>query len=89
MECCTNRKTICIILKTHFETTGFRRIMLQNMIVLEKCLHFVDNGELGDSYNKAAKIQPILEKLVECFKLLCQLECNISIDDSPLLWRTP
>ena len=54
MECCANRKSICIILKAHFETTGFRRIMLQNMIVLEKCLHFVDNGELGDSYNKAA-----------------------------------
>ena len=61
--------------------------MLQNMIVLENCLHFVDNGELDDSYNKAAKIQPILEKLVECFKLLCQLECNISTDDSPLLWK--
>ena len=55
------------------------------MVLLEKFLHFVNNEELGDSYNKAAKIQPILEKLVERFKLLCQLERDMSIDKSLLL----
>ena len=55
------------------------------MVLLEKCLHFVDNEELHDSYNKATKIQPTLEKLVEPFKLLCELEHDISIDESLLL----
>ena len=41
--------------------------------------------KLSDSYNKSAKIQPILEKLVERFKLLCKLERDISIDESLLL----
>ena len=69
--------------KNLFETPEFRS---QNkMVLLEKFLHFVNNEEPGDSYNKAAKIQPILEKLVERFKLLCQLERDISIDKSLLL----
>ena len=69
--------------KNLFETPEFRS---QNkMVLLEKFLHVVNNEELGDSYNKAAKIQPILEKLVERFKLLCQLERDISIDKSLLL----
>ena len=34
-----------------------------NIVLLEKFWHFVDNDELGDFYNKSAKIQPILEKL--------------------------
>ena len=57
------------------------------MVLLEKFWHFVDNDELGDSYNKSAKIQPILEKLLERLKLLCELERNISIDESLLLWK--
>ena len=57
------------------------------MVLLEKCLHFVDNEELHDSYNKATKIQPTLEQLVEPFKLLCELEHDISIDESLLLWK--
>ena len=69
--------------KNLFETPEFRS---QNkMVLLEKFLPFVNNEELGDSYNKAAKIQPILEKHVERFKLLCQLERDISIDKSLLL----
>ena len=55
------------------------------MVLLEKFLHFVNNEEPGDSYNKAAKIQPILEKLVERFKLLRQLERDMSIGKSLLL----
>ena len=52
-----------------FETPGFRRIISQNKIALsETFLHFVDNEELGDSYNKSAKIQPTLEKLLESFE---------------------
>ena len=51
------------------ETPGFRRIISQNKIVLtETFLQFVDNEELGDPYNKSAKIQPTLEKLLESFK---------------------
>ena len=57
------------------------------MVLLEKFYDFVDNEELGNSYNKAAKIQPILEKLVERFKLLCELKCDISTDESLLLWK--
>ena len=61
------RKTICIILKTNF----LRPQALDELLVLlEIFLHLVDNEELGDSYNKAVKIQPILEKLVKRFKLL-------------------
>ena len=71
-----------------FGTPGFRRIISQNkMVLLENFLHFNDNEELGDSYNKAAKIQPILEKLLERFKLLCELERDISIDEFLLLWK--
>ena len=71
-----------------FETLGFRRIMSQNkLILLEKFLHFVDNQALGESYNKAAKIQPILEMLVDRFQLLLELERDISIDESLLLWK--
>ena len=71
-----------------FETPGFRRIISHDkMVLLEKFLHFDDNEELGDSYNKAAKIQPVLEKLVKRFKLLYKLERNISIDESILLWK--
>ena len=68
-----------------FETPGFRRIISQNK--MEKFLYFVDNEEFSVSYNKASKIQPILEKLVERFKLLCELEGDISIDESLLLWK--
>ena len=57
------------------------------MVLVEKFLHFVDKEELGDSYDKSAKIQPILEKLVERSKLLCELECNISIGEFLLLWK--
>ena len=39
------------------------------MVLLEKVLHFDDNEELGDSYNKAAKIQSILEKTCETFQI--------------------
>ena len=71
-----------------FETPGFRRIISHDkMVLLEKFLHFDDNEELGDSYNKAAKIQPVLEKLVKRFKLLYKLERNIAIDESILLWK--
>ena len=57
------------------------------MVLLEKVLHFDDNEELGDSYNKAAKIQPILEKTCETFQILYKLKRNISIDESLLLWK--
>ena len=71
-----------------FETPGFRRIISQiKMVLLEKLLHFVDNKELGNSYNKAAKLQPILGKLVKRFKLLCEFEYDISTDESLLLWK--
>ena len=72
-----------------FDNPGFRRILSQNKMVLLKIfLHFVDNEELGDSYNKATKIQPLLEKLVGRFILICELEHDISIDESLLLWDT-
>ena len=63
-----------------FEIPVFRWIISQNkMVLLEKFLHFVDNEELGDCYNTAAQIQPILKKLVQRFKLLCELERDMSI----------
>ena len=49
------------------------------MVLLETFLHFVDNEELGNSYNTAAQIQPILKKLVQRFILLCELERDMSI----------
>ena len=58
------------------------------MVLLKNFLHFVDNEELGDFYNKATKIQPLLEKLVGRFILICELEHDISIDESLLLWDT-
>ena len=64
-----------------FETPGFRRIIFQNkMTMLEKFLHFVDNEELGDSYNKSVKIQSILDKITQQFKFLLELGSNVSID---------
>lgn len=65
-----------------FETPGFRRIIFQNKItMLEKFLHFVDNEELGDSYNKSVKIQSILDKITQQFKFLLELGSNVSIDE--------
>ena len=62
-----------------FEAPGFQRIISQNeLVLLERFLHFVGDEELGDSYNKAARIQPILDKLVEQFNFLLELERNIS-----------
>ena len=57
------------------------------MVLLEKFLHFVDNEELADSYNKATKIQLILANLVESLKLPCQLESDISNNNSLLQWK--
>ena len=71
-----------------FAAPGFRLIISQNeLVLLEKFLHFVDDEELGYSYNKAVKIQPILDKLVEQFKLLLELERNVSFGESRLLWK--
>ena len=66
---------------------GLEELYQNKIILLEIFLHFVDNEELGDSFNKAAKIQPILEKHVERFKPLCEMECDIFIDESFLLWK--
>ena len=42
-------------------TPGFRRLMSQNkLLLIEKYLHFVDNQELEENYNRSAKIQPVL-----------------------------
>ncbi|XP_065652095.1 piggyBac transposable element-derived protein 4-like [Hydra vulgaris] len=64
-------------------TPGFRRLMSQNkLLLIEKYLHFVDNQELEENYNRSAKIQPVLVSLIEHFKLLLNLSRDISIDES-------
>ncbi|XP_065673943.1 piggyBac transposable element-derived protein 4-like [Hydra vulgaris] len=69
-------------------TPGFRRLMSQNkLLLIEKYLHFVDNQELEESYNRSAKIQPVLVSLIERFKLLLNHSRDISIDESLLLWK--
>ena len=71
-----------------FQTPGFRRILSQNkLVLLEKFLHFCNNQELPENYNKTAKIQPVLEMLNKRFKLLINLERDLSIDESLLLWK--
>ena len=55
--------------------------------MLEKFLHFCNNQELPENYNKTAKIQPVLEMLNKRFKLLINLERDLSIDESLLLWK--
>ena len=74
VEYCTNRKSICIILKINFlRAQGLEGLYHKIRWHYYKIfLHFVNNEEFGDSYIKAVKIQPILEKLVERFKLLCE-----------------
>ena len=43
-----------------FDTPGFCRIMPHNKLVLKKkIIHFVDNNELGQNYDRLAKINPI------------------------------
>ena len=71
-----------------FETPGFKRIMSQNKLVLiEKYIHFVDISELGNTYNRSAKIEPVHAYLVERWQSLLTLECNISVDEALLLWK--
>lgn len=53
-----------------FEAPVFQHISQNELVLLERFLHFVGDEELGDSYNKAARIQPILDKLVEQFNFL-------------------
>ena len=57
------------------------------MVLLEKFLYFVNDEELGDSYNKSVKIQSTLDKFVQRFKFPLELEINVSIDESLFPWK--
>ena len=71
-----------------FETQGFRKIIFQNKLVLiEKYIHFVDISELGESYNRSSKIHPIHKYIVERWRSLLTLGCDISLDEALLLWK--
>ena len=49
-----------------FETTGFRKIISQNkLILIEKYIHFVNISQLGKSYNRSSKIHPLQNYIVE------------------------
>ena len=80
MECCRNRKSFCVVLKTIFlRPCDLEELYIKMIVLLENLLNFIDNEELGDSYNETSRILQILEKLVECFKLLCELETVYSL----------
>ena len=71
-----------------FETSGFRKIISQNKLVLiEKYIHLVDISELGESYNRSSKIRPIHKYIVERWHSLLTLGIDISIDEALLLWK--
>ena len=71
-----------------FETPGFKRIIQQNKLVLiEKYINFVDIGEIGNEYNRSAKIKPIHAYLVDRWQSLLTNECDISVDEALLLWK--
>ena len=57
-----------------FETPGFKRIIPQNkLILIEKYIHFDDITELGNEYNRSAKIEPIHAYLVKRWQSLLTL----------------
>ena len=68
-----------------FGTPGFKRILPQNKLVLiEKYVHFVDIAELGDTYSRPAKIEPIHSYLIERWQSLLTLKCEVSVDKTLL-----
>ena len=71
-----------------FETPGFKKIIPQNELVLiEKYIHFVDTSELGESYSRSSKIHPIHKYIVEHWQSLLTLGRDVSIDEALLLWK--
>ena len=50
-------------------------------------MHFVDIPELGDTYSRSAKIEPIHSYLVERWQSLLTLEGEVSVDEALLLWK--
>ena len=61
-----------------FETPEFKRILPQ----------FVDITELSDTYGRSAKIEPIYSYLVERWQSILTLECEVSVDETLLLWKS-
>ena len=73
---------------TLFSTPGLKSYMSYNKFkLIDKFLHFVDNEELGDSYAKSAKIQPVWDYMNERYSMLYTPKQNIAIDESLLLWK--
>ena len=69
-----------------FETPRFKRILPQKrLLLIEKYVHFVDIAELGNTYCRYAKIEPIHSYLVERWQSLLALECEVSVDETLLL----
>ena len=71
-----------------FETPGFRKTISQNKLVLiEKYIHFDNISELGERYNRSSKIHPIHKYIAERWQSLLTLGCDVSIDETLLLWK--
>ena len=58
-----------------------------DLLLLINFLHFVDNKELPENYDKFAKIEPIHAYLPEKFSTLYTPDRDISIDKLLLLWK--
>ena len=73
---------------TLFATPGLKPYMSYNKFkLIDKFLHFVDDEELGDTYAKSAKIQPIWDYVNERYSMIYTPKQNIAIDESLLLWK--
>ena len=69
-----------------FETPGFKKILTQNQLVLiEKYIHFVDISQLDSQYNRTAKIEPIHTYLVERWQSLLTLGRDIETNSVVIL----
>ena len=75
-----------------FCTPIFSAIMSRNRFqLLLKFLHFSDNSQMPEpndpSPDKLFKLRPLLDHLFEKFQEVYVPTCNISIDESLLLWK--
>ena len=83
-----SRLTFITLWTTVFKRCMMKRVMSFNRFVaIDKFLHFVDNKELPENYDKFAKIEPIHAYLPEKFSTLYTPDRDISIDKLLLLWK--
>jgi hypothetical protein len=78
--------------KPLLETPYIRKLMSEKRFsVIEKCLHFIDNGNLPDAETAAErsfwKIKPFFDALINRFRTVYIPDQCIAVDESLMLWK--